>query len=509
MQFFLARRQFTAPAAAAVPYAVLQHDPWSDFGYQTTFQLTLHMSRTRQVGIGEVKIAREGQPKGPTRLPSGEFSELPVEYCSLGVSIKYYTALLEEGRRVFDEVLSALRDATRDPQIAAAFERDRAFRTSLLRTGGAQRAFEDVPRLLSEQPFPTYSEMTLRFHSRVGGAGFDIDLDFNTVPGLPGRINVLIGYNGSGKTRLLANLAAVANESGERRNTASIRNSRGYFVDRQPAFGAVITVSYNAFDTFELPGRTDAEKKRLEERGEIFGFVYCGLRLRGGSDDPKAPELLKGAEAIARDFVTALEEIRRSKRISSLESALQPLCDEPSLGLLDLRGVVRGGIRGLEAFFRRASAGHKVVLNIIVQLAAHLQNQALVLVDEPETHLHPPLLAAFLRGLRTLLDEHDSFCVMATHSPVVLQETPRRFVRVLRRGGKATGVVRLYHETFAENLGLITREVFNLNSSSTDYHDILDRLQSSHSLEAIEGLFDGRLSSQGRTYLMSRVSEEE
>ena len=504
MLFFVARRQFSAPAAAAHPYAVLQQDSWSDFGYQTIFQLTLHLSQTRRAEIGEVKIIRKGQLKGPTRLPSAEFTRLPVEYCSLGVSLKYYTALLAEGRSVFDEVLTGLRDATQKPEIAATFSRDAAFTTSLLRTGGAQRAFVDVPRLLSADSSATSSEMTLRFHSKVGGEGFDIEFDFNTVPGLPGRINVLIGYNGSGKTQLLANLAVVVNEAGARRNKASIRNSRGYFLGHPPPFAAVITVSYNAFDTFELPGKTDAEKKRLEQRGEIFGFVYCGLRQRGPTDDPEAPEVLKGAEAIARDFVTALEEIRRMKRMSSLEKALQPLCDEPSLGLLDLRGIFQGGVRRLESFFRHASAGHKIVLNILVQLAAHLENHSLVLVDEPETHLHPPLMAALLRGLRGLLDEHDSFCVMATHSPVVLQETPRRFVRVLRRGGMATEVVRLYNETFAENLGLITREVFNLNSSSTDYHDVLDRLYQDRSLSEIEALFDGRLSSQGRTYLLSR-----
>jgi predicted ATPase len=511
MQFFVERFIPPGGRSAAFPHVVLQHDPWNDFGYRTTFQLTLHCSRSRKVAVGEVKILRKGQAKGDTRLAATEFAQLPPDYCSLGVSFKYYTTLLEEGRELFESVLESLRDAAWNSAIADEFAAEPGFEISLIRTGGAQRVLEDVPTLLKGRTFPTVpSELTLQFQNAVGGGNFTIDFDFNTVADLPGRINVLIGYNGAGKTQLLANLAAVANET-ERRQDPAFRRGKGQFLGSQRhAFGAVITVSYSAFDTFDLPGRTAQEQKKLQERGEVYGFVYCGLRKRNPSEDPEAPYLLKDFREITRDLNTALTEIQRSKRLQSLQEALSPLTREASFGRIGSDELLRAGWSNVRRVFESASAGHRVVLNILVQLTAHLQNHSLVLIDEPESHLHPPLLAAFMRGLRCLLNEYDSFCVIATHSPVVLQETPRRYVRVLRRLGGVTTVARLENETFGENLGSIIREVFHLDSSSTDFHSVLDELlRKKRHLQPIEALFDGQLSSQGRAYLLSQMPEDD
>ena len=48
-------------------------------------------------------------------------------------------------------------------------------------------------------------------------------------------------------------------------------NAAGRFVGNAPPFKTVVVVSYSAFDTFVIPGRTEEEKERLQERGEIFG----------------------------------------------------------------------------------------------------------------------------------------------------------------------------------------------------------------------------------------------
>lgn len=48
-----------------------------------------------------------------------------------------------------------------------------------------------------------------------------------------------------------------------------------------------------------------------------------------------------------------------------------------------------------------------------------------MLIDEPEGHLHPPLLSAFVRALSELLVNRNGVAIIATHSPVVLQEVPR------------------------------------------------------------------------------------
>jgi predicted ATP-dependent endonuclease of OLD family len=136
-------------------------------------------------------------------------------------------------------------------------------------------------------------------------------------------------------------------------------------------------------------------------------------------------------------------------------------------------------------------------------MAAHLQKKSLVLFDEPESQLHPPLLAALLKSIRLILESTDSFCLLATHSPVVLQETPRTFVQIIRRNGPKTHIIPPQIETFGENVGTLTHEVFNLDSSKNDFHDVLSTLAMEKNLVEIEALFGGPLGFQARSYLFS------
>jgi hypothetical protein len=50
---------------------------------------------------------------------------------------------------------------------------------------------------------------------------------------------------------------------------------------------------------------------------------------------------------------------------------------------------------------------------------------------------------------------------------------------------------------------MLTREVFNLDASTTDYHDVLERLARERSIGEIEALFEKGLSSQARAYILS------
>ena len=63
---------------------------------------------------------------------------------------------------------------------------------------------------------------------------------------------------------------------------------------------------------------------------------------------------------------------------------------------------------------------------ILAQLVYLLDEKFLVLIDEPECHLHPPLLASFIQCLSYLLRERNAIAIIATHSPVVLQEVAKQ-----------------------------------------------------------------------------------
>ena len=52
--------------------------------------------------------------------------------------------------------------------------------------------------------------------------------------------------------------------------------------------------------------------------------------------------------------------------------------------------------------FGLSQTGHKIVLLTITRLVELVVEQSLVLIDEPESHLHPPLLSAFIQSRNTL-----------------------------------------------------------------------------------------------------------
>jgi len=74
------------------------------------------------------------------------------------------------------------------------------------------------------------------------------------------------------------------------------------------------------------------------------------------------------------------------------------------------------------------STGHAIVLLTTTRLVATVEEKTLVVMDEPESHLHPPLIAAFLRAVSNLIVDRNGVVIIATHSPVVLQEVPKTCV---------------------------------------------------------------------------------
>uniref|UniRef100_UPI0012F652EF AAA family ATPase n=1 Tax=Rhodococcus sp. R1101 TaxID=1170698 RepID=UPI0012F652EF len=133
--------------------------------------------------------------------------------------------------------------------------------------------------------------------------------------------------------------------------------------------------------------------------------------------------------------------------------------------------------------------------------------RSLILIDEPESHLHPSLLSALMKALSAVLEQYDSYAIIATHSPVVLQEIPRKYVRILKRFGAQTRVDEPLEETFGENIGILTASAFNLDSSQSDYHSVLEKLASTYTLDEIEELFDGEMSVQARAYVRAIIRQ--
>jgi predicted ATPase len=480
----------------------LTPDSWNDYGYVTSFHIKLWVIRdkSKYVDLGTVKILQHGQDGGSPELPK-RFAELPEDYCSLGQSFAYYEMLHAMGESVWRPLLHGLRDVVLDPVLHGAFKDEKGFKNSLLRSSSAERALEDAPVLFVEATKKVEkigTKLELTFRTSLGGSAISVPLTFDGKSEIPERWSVVIGYNGSGKTRLLANIGMAASSE----KSLAAKPQFGYFEDSGYSFGCIIALSYSAFDTFELP-RTSAQEDEQKLRR---GYFYCGLRKRGTTKSMA----LKSIDELNTEFLTALERAKARSLRPRFAKAIKILLEEPSLSQYRVMNLLLNeDEEKCKEFFERLSTGHKLVLHVITQLIAYLQPRSLVVFDEPESHLHPSLLAAVLKAVRYLLDDTDSFCILATHSPVVIQETPRKHVIVLRRNGLQSIVEQLERETFGENVGVLTSDVFNLAASETDFHYVLTRLAKTHGIKSIEQKFGGPLGLQARSFLRSLREDEE
>jgi len=159
--------------------------------------------------------------------------------------------------------------------------------------------------------------------------------------------------------------------------------------------------------------------------------------------------------------------------------------------------------------FDALSSGHKIVLLSMTRLIQVVEEKTLVLLDEPEAHLHPPLLSTFVRALSDLLSYRNAIAIISTHSPVVLQEVPLNCVWKLRRNGSIITPERPKMETFGENVGTLTHEVFGLEVTDSGFHRMLiEAVEENPNFEAVLEKFDNQIGAEGQSIIRSLIANK-
>ncbi|MET3977400.1 AAA family ATPase [Cellulosimicrobium sp. 4261] len=528
-----------APGRAAVeevsePTITLSATYWDDwFQFQTEYIVSYVAPNAAPRDIGTTKIGQRGLVGSETafsddrgtiyRSPSlpERFTELdPGEFFSLAQDEEFYKNLARiGGAPLRDQVLQALRDVAYDLTLLADAEGEPVLQKSLLRAvpiTTVKEKFADLAHGRESIP------RAYRFRFRPSDDNPEEVLSFQVTPNStpPTNVHVVIGRNGVGKTTALMNLVLAMHE-------------RSRTADPGPAaqLANLVTVSFSAFDKFVHP-KEEQSKVTVHE----LTYRYIGLRepkegetlealdSPGGVSDDSLPETetrLKDRERLAKDLADSLRVCLRGARLHRLRRALKmlegdPIFFEASIG--EIIGVAEpGGEHALDhdgieyeeiianaqhIFLKRLSSGHAIALLTMVQLVESVHERTLVVVDEPEAHLHPPLLSSFIRAISDLLVTQNGMAVISTHSPVVLQEVPRSCVSIMRRSGRVLKVDRPARETFGENVGTLTDEVFGLEVEATGFHTLLrETAMRSETYEEALSLLGGQLGIEGRGIL--------
>jgi predicted ATPase len=422
--------------------------------------------------IGGVKIGQFAMAEGQRRPRIREaFDTLDERFFSLGQDDSYYDDLNRLGNAIRDRVLQGLRDVALDNDLFDRALNEDVTGTSLLRSVARSTVTGQFHRMalggvrLTDYEF----SYTARRHTKRSDP---LTLSFTVAPESypPTNVHVLIGRNGVGKTTLLNDMAqAIVDEDADAADVGAFTAQLDEFNDR--LFTSLVSVTFSAFDPFEpLPSR--------QNKSEGVQYAYIGLKHVGPGRDGK-PRPPKSPDALSTDFGNSVLICRQGARVGRWRRALEMLQANPIFRDTEVSSLARSGVGvddiKVEArrLFKRLSSGHKIVLLTITRLVETVEEKTLVLLDEPEAHLHPPLLSAFVRALSDLLINRNGVALIATHSPVVLQEVPQSCVWKIRRTGTRSVAERPEVQTFGENVGLLTREVFGLEVTQSGFHKML------------------------------------
>lgn len=482
------------PKTVKYPAVFLFDDSWDDFGYKTLFDATIKLSAdSDEVHLGSVKILETAAGEPPIYSPRVEdrFSRLDTRFCSLGQSVSYYRHLASLPAGVRKSYLTGLRDIVSRPTRRDHFSKFDGFETSLLRFNGARDALRRGGYYIGfetlEAPPPKF-EFVMMLPGAI--APHEVNIDFTPHNGLPHRTNLLIGRNGTGKTQLLAHLAQSLYGTGEIEKDSSKLRGGAQVLGDSPEFAKIIAISYSAFDQFPIP-----DKQPRQVRKSLFDYKYCGLRNAAGAID---------ARELKTMLDSAMEAVEREDRTDTLRGLIERLLGSETSGNFVTDKPYR------DELFERLSAGQRFIVAVAADVVGFIEERSIILFDEPETHLHPGLLSTMLAILEEILREFHSFALIATHSPILLQQVPRRYVRWLKRRGVRTSVSLPPLETFGEDLGELTRRVLDLAEPEKDFHAIIDRwVQDGETGEAIRAKFDREMPLPVQIYLDSILPDQD
>jgi predicted ATPase len=491
--------------------AYLCEDNWDDYYFKTKFSLIVFDEYGNQHNLGNVKIGIIGFESGwiSEKLPE-IFAHFNDGAFSLGQDEEYYknirNLLSEElGNQIFEKLndIAYLRK-----NFDIAFD-EPVFKTSLLRSVSTSVIHGQYSRIIKgEAPL---SEFDFSYTKEQTEKSAQIDLSFKVTPGsLPSsNIHVLIGRNGVGKTTLLNNIVkTVIDDTANKEEVGvmvCIQNSWQETELPEDYFSSISSVSFSAFDPFIPP-------KNRADRSLGTCYFYIGLKR----NDDKETNELKDIDRLRSDFVNSLavcfglesKKKRWLKAIRTLESDDNfALMDLTRLGDLERISEVKKSAYNL---VKLMSSGHTIVLLTITNLIETIEEKTLVLIDEPESHLHPPLLSAFTRALSDLLVDRNAVAIIATHSPVVLQEVPQNCVWKMERTRNEGVSFRPENETFGENVGVLTREVFGLEVTKSGFHNLLiESVNNGKSFDEIIEIYNGQLGFEGQAILRALIANRE
>lgn len=525
----------------------LEQDNWNDYSFFTLYYLHIggkHTPDNKNLLVGYIRIQRKGQEKGEKFLlkEGSILNHLDNDFVSHTSDLDFYATLNNSlDVNVRYSLAQALNFVALDvPYYKEEMKDDECFATSLLVAGHLDSNDMEIAKELLSSSGKIFFNVNENIKARLTGVKGELELNFgvaNNAPEevMPNRMCVLVGHNGCGKSTVMYKLSKLVYASIPLRE--QLKNNIGHLFPKEVSFTKLIMFSYSALDNFTLPSEiliNISDEERLLQDGK---FIYCGLRdilkertelekkMSSGDDyiedintkDRQEINICKSVNTLSLEFSIILKAVKADKNKRNIyQEVLNIMQKEESFS------AISEEIRLIEDdefinFFLQLSTGHKFVIHSLVNLIYYIQPSSLAVFDEPENHLHPSLLAIYMQSVRLILTTRKAVMLVATHSPIVLQETMSSNIVVVKKEGNIIYLDKPQIQTFGENLDRISSEVFDLTPTMINYKKTLDLLlkearktdpfnqDEEHLMKVMSTWFEYGLSNQATAYLVNKL----
>ena len=483
-------------------------DNWNDYSFYTLFGLVYVDENSKIYEIGSVKIGYFGQKESERKLKINEsFETLDDTFFSVGQSDEYYAELNDLGPAVRDFILIGLKDIARDSEIYKKAVKEAVTKISLFRDVSPTSVKGQFRRLaIGGVRLTNYNFKFTNPKIKEDSNTFELSFDVEPESFPPTNIHVLIGRNGVGKTHLINNMINALITNGRQTKTYG-KFTTEIDNDETHLFANLISISFSAFDV---------SKPQPERKDKTLGIQYSYIGLKQVQIDDTIELGPKSTIMLNDEFYNSLYTCKRSAKTERWRKSIEMLESDPLFKEAEIMSLIDKDFdkegRSKEhilKIFGKLSSGHKIILLTITRLIENLQERSLVLIDEPEAHLHPPLLSAFIRTLSELLTAANGVAIIATHSPVILQEVPKSCAWKLRRRGAEAIAERLEIESFGQNVGVLTNEVFRLEVTNSGFYELINKVaQEKENYEEVIEHFNDQLGMEARAIIMSILANK-
>jgi energy-coupling factor transporter ATP-binding protein EcfA2 len=513
-----------------------ESDGWNDFGYSIRCRFNVISPLTRREHSGKVFLgfmpspSQEDFDRGKQvsdasslarflgELQRNECSpeDLPQFFTMIPDMAGYRDVVSALGVQEADRLLRSINDVvvnrdSKNPWFEKAIATE-VFNRGFMRNSEPFFAFHNADSVLNGVMNEDLSAISRSIDLSFLLEGFanrhEIKFRFGIDDVIPRRINVLIGRNGVGKSQVLKTFCRAA---------LGYKDFGVTFKDHEtgsnrPMISRILAVA--------TPGETGntfpAERKKTQK------LYYRRLQLTRNGRSKLSNSIGSALIQLIRKGETIKDNDRWNIFVESLakilpvQSLIVPTITGSGIRLLDLADF-RGEQATLDLWSNvdlsldpkikmggkmfPLSSGQLTFLKFALLCSLYIENGSFVLMDEPETHMHPNMISDFVDLLDNLLEKTGSQAILATHSAYFVREVPKQQVHVFQEDvDHVISIVQPRLSTFGATLDSISQFVFNEdmevrltdkifeNAKQMSFQQVDDQLEGEISLAALMDL---------------------